>query len=107
MGTPANVPMDWLVLNVTELTIAFIILVESMVIVTTQILGLHALVKTIGWEKIVPWPITAIIIHVDNTEGVLTLIKTILVFVTRNTQVLIAMFMIFVLGNRAKIMEHV
>ena len=54
--------MDWLVLNVTEL----IILVESMVIVTTQILGLHAFVKMIGWEKIVPWPITAIVIHVDN-----------------------------------------
>ena len=107
MGTLANVQMDWLVLNVTELIIAFIILVENMAIVTTQILGLHALVKMIGWEKIVPWPITAIIIHVDNTEGVLTLIKTILVFVTRNTQVLIAMFMIFVLGNRAKIMEHV
>ena len=67
--------MDWLVLNVTELIIAFIILVESMVIVTTQILGLHALVKMIGCEKIVPWPITAIIIHLDNTEGVLTLIQ--------------------------------
>lgn len=107
MGTPANVRMDWLVLNVTELIIAFIILVESMAIVTTQILDLHAFVKMIGWEKIVLWPITAIIIHVDRMEDVLTLIKTILVFVTRNTQVLIAMFMIFVLGNRAKIMEHV
>ena len=58
--------MDWLVLDVTELIIAFRILVESTVIVTTQILGLHALVKMIGWEKIVPWPSTAIIIHVDN-----------------------------------------
>ena len=67
--------MDWLVLNVTELIIAFIILVESMVIVTTQILSLLALVKMIGWEKIVQWPITAIIIHVANTEDVLTLIQ--------------------------------